>query len=462
MHDGTSNGFAASFDKIAQTHPDRVAIDFHDATYTYSQIRDLAAVFAIKMRAAGVGEKTIVQSASTDPVILLPAMLAATVIGARFATPATIHDTENSDPKCVLTTSDAQAADGVKILVVDPSFSPALFEREAKNAVWEGIHTHRRNLRLWHHAKPVCVNLAQYSLIYAKIQTNTETLDVVPKIAVLHEPASWRYLVRAAAALSAGSILIDITDLATVLAAKPDFVSGTCNTLKALMETKSNTALSPRAELSDPELWRAQVSTLARRFEALFVTFEHQEFGLLNCGIYDFSDFGFLEYDVGPLAPKPVTIVDAQGVDIVGQKPGYVAVTSTSGDRRLTGYVGGWGANNDLRILGLEGSEETELAQNVDLALVDAVLRSVDGIEDAASFESPKAEAEELLAFAVFSDESNRSQSTELARHNCQQFFGSSGSPIKIWTLNSIPKMADGKPDRNKCRNLIKDALKKA
>ncbi len=466
MNDGTPHGLAAAFDKAAQAHPDRLAFEFDGGAYSYKQLRDLAAAFAIKMNAANVDARTVVQAASIDPAIVLPAMLATAALGARFATPTLLNDAGNADPRCILTTTDEHIEGNASILKIDQSFSPAKFERAEKELIWDRVQASRPCLRILHNAKPVCINLEHYFCVQTSNTIDDKASDSIPKIAILHSPANWRYLVRASAVFVIGGILIDAVDTVTVLTARPDLVSGTCTSLKIfleLLEAEYQGVHLPRVEVSDQELWRADIAKLTARFETLFITFEHHDFGLLNRGAYVLSQFGTLEYEVCAPALSPLAIVDAHGTDVAGQIPGYVFAANSNGDVVPTGYVCGWGANNELRVLGFDGfGGAPKSAQDLYLALVDAVLRSVDGIEDAASFRSPKRDAGELLAFAVFRDEKNRAQASELARHYCQKYFGDSGTPSKIWTLNVIPKMPDGRPNRDQCSGLIKDALGKA
>jgi acyl-CoA synthetase (AMP-forming)/AMP-acid ligase II len=124
------------------------------------------------------------------------------------------------------------------------------------------------------------------------------------------------------------------------------------------------------------------------------------------------------------------------------------------------GDIGRFTADGALEILSRTGTDLLNFdGIKLNAAIIDAILTSVDGILGAATLQSPKANSSEVVAFAEFAPGTNRMQTVEFARKACSDAFGPTVAPVRIWSINTIPRKTDGSPDREECANLLRQAI---
>ena len=90
-----------------------------------------------------------------------------------------------------------------------------------------------------------------------------------------------------------------------------------------------------------------------------------------------------------------------------------------------------------------------------ELEMVEALLRSIQGINDAVVFSSPKASVSGNVAFLLFEDGVNKLQLFELAKKFCREQLGEAFVPVRMWPVEAIPKTKAGAPDRQACQDRI-------
>ncbi len=152
----------------------------------------------------------------------------------------------------------------------------------------------------------------------------------------------------------------------------------------------------------------------------------------------------------------------AEGVVLVAGRSGAVAEC-------LAGWAGGrfrelrlWGKAGDLPLevfervsdgADLEGDRGAEAAL---FDLLDQLFREIDGVADAMTFMAPKAgKPDRLTAFLTLALGADLPQVTSEAKIAALRLGGRAAVPGRFLLGDALPRLADGLPDREACRDRV-------
>lgn len=152
----------------------------------------------------------------------------------------------------------------------------------------------------------------------------------------------------------------------------------------------------------------------------------------------------------------------AEGVVLVAGR--FRAVTES-----LKGWTGSrfrelrlWGTAGDLPLTAFErvsaGADPGAArgADRVPFDLLDQLFRQVEGIADAMSFTLPKpGRPDRLTVFLILSPGADLPQVTSEAKIAALRLGGPGAVPGRFLVAKALPRLADGSPDREACRNRV-------
>lgn len=431
----------------AMTRPDQAALAFPDITFSYSQLRSLVESFALRFRAAGLTPGAPLHIRSEDSAVALPATLAAALLGHPV--------TSQPIPEAVVVT-DTPMPTGAHILV-DASFSPALFAETDRKAIWDLAV--RKDDTPWFHCpksdigdQQPSVALSQATMVERAMAIKTTLSQGLAKVAVLCPPTSYHGLSRRLATLLGGGVLLEmgpwsflrenaVTDVILPAAATP-----------ALLAYSDGDETEARCEILGPRLANSETTALLRVFREVSVVLDLAQTGAAIATTTSRSGHGagtrqdiFIKTDILDLAGLPA-------------KLGRLRLWLDQGSGHwLAPGLCARQTDHGIDLLGPAQGDETILVAgtHLDAALLDAVISATDGIEAAVAFASPKAGHDEVLVFAIFEDSVNRYQVVRRVEIACRDAFGASAVPSRIRPIEAIPLLSDGRPDRKACAEMI-------
>ncbi len=103
-----------------------------------------------------------------------------------------------------------------------------------------------------------------------------------------------------------------------------------------------------------------------------------------------------------------------------------------------------------------ESGPPPDQAPSLHLDLLDQLLREVEGVTDAISFLAPKAgKPDRLTAFLALVPGADLPRVTSEARIAALRLGGREAVPQRFLVADALPRLADGRPDRDACRALV-------
>lgn len=457
--------------KTAAAHGDRPALAFPDRSFTHDQVRRLGAAFATRMAEAGIGPDSLVHVASQDASVAVAAMLGAARLGA-----SVIQIGEGAKPPAELSVTHTLFAEGETAMIrgrpviVGASWSPAEnAETEVAasdpDAPWLYVHTSGTT------GLPKFVALSQRMVV----DRSRAVADDFPPggNAVLLYPVGTRpWLARVFAILVNGGTLCIGFAPEEWHARQIDLVSGSRTQFHAVM-ISGLAARLPRAEVIGARLPKVEALQLLAQFEIVDDTFGSSETSKCISTLWR-MDSGNEAVATCKLRDSAVELVNAAGQPVQEGSDGILRIRN--GYMVRDGYVGdpvataeafrdGWFYPGDVgsvddagvfqfrnrmdHIVNIEGAK-------VNAYTVDMVFRATRGIRDAIVFRNPKPGAiDELFAFVVFDQQTNRIQAIESAKYAIRERFGQRLVPRVIRPVAGIPRKQDGTPDRQACADII-------
>ncbi len=437
---------AERFLEAATARPDHPALVFPDVTFTYGNLRDLAATFALRFTEAGLDRSKTLRIVSEDPAVALPALLAAALLGV----PVSTGPGEEAGAQVAIVTR-ALPAEMPQILV-DLSFSPANFDQERKTEAWMS-RSADANEPWFHSPSPSEAGPGPvFGLSQAEIVARTDAVASIlsgdaARLAVLFPPASYHGLTRRLAALLAGGTVLELP--ASQL---PDArgVTGVCAPVTAASFLASaGMPEGPVCELAGLRLSRDETASLLRGFRQVSLVLDLAETGPVLVTTAANAPGGV---ETAQTLLQTVEIVDSSGAPaMIGRlrigdadcaiRPGIVA-------RRI---------DDALELLGpATGTDALKVEDRVlDAAVIDALIASTEGVVAAVAFANPKPGHDDLLALVIFEEGVNRYQVVARAEQACRDALGAAAVPARMRPISEIPLRADGAPDRAACAEMI-------
>ena len=481
MSETDSTTISRAFLKVVEQAPDRAALVFQDEVYTYAMLHDLAAAFAIRLREAGVGAQSTVQVHVNDLAVVMGALLATSCLGARFAEQSITGKLPLDRPITHRIVAKAQA-DLENQVVVDQSFSPANFSREEKSAIWQASAVDANAPWIIVATSgttglPKAVALSQQLVCRRSFAVRYDFEAGKTRFASLFPYPSRPFLARGMAAILGGATIVERGTWAFWQDTNVTMVSGSLAQVRSALDIPAGASPLPKLEIIGAKLATEEAAGLLAHFAIVDDTYGATETSKSWSNLYTRGADGALVVRGQPVSAQ-FEIVDENGKPVEAGTPGTLRVKSEcaaraylfageSGEDLLQdgwfypGDIGRFGPEGNLDIIGRDSADVISIKSNkINGKLIDFVLESIDGIVAAAAFASPKAGADEILAFIEFEEGQNMAQSIELARHTCRERLGPDYVPAKLWPINRLPRAKNGAVDRVECANLIMAAIK--
>jgi acyl-coenzyme A synthetase/AMP-(fatty) acid ligase len=480
LHDEPA--IAALFETIAQEAPDRPALVMAETVYSYGMLLALAKAFAIKLAAAGVDSSATIQLETRDLPVVMASLLASAALGARLAENAVVGELLGARPVThrLFTAPPAQPTASGQTVLIDASWSPAevlpqadtRFARTqgATDAPWLLLATSGTT------GLPKVVGLSQRLVLRRSMAVSDEFVAGKTRFASLFSYDCRPFFARAMAALLNGATIVDRGDWPFWIASGVNRVSGSLKQVKSLVIDGDADRKIAVVEVSGAKISEAEALNLLRYFDLVDDTYGATETSKSFSNLLSRAADGTLRKTGAP-RDSLIEIVDADGKPVGPMQTGEIRVRNSycvtaylfnqSGEMAALkdgyfypGDIGRFAENGTLEIIARAGRDVLNFdGVKLNAGVVDHLLASVEGIIAAAAFQSPKADRNEVIAFAQFEEGSNRIQLAELARKACADALGAKITPARVWPITAIPRKADGTPDRAQCAALILEAL---
>ncbi len=483
MTEYSQNLVATRFLQRATENPERPAVVFTDITYSFGMIRELAATFAIKLADIGIDENSTLQLKTNDLPVVLGALLACSILGTRLVEEAVSEKTDTGFPvtHTLVTSSSINAPNRI---VVDETWSPANFEPGERVRAWtEGkadacspwliVRTSTTK------SFPNIVGLSQ-EIVTARSDALTNDFKTdETRFVSLFPYSSFRFFARAIAALLAGATIVDHGPWQFWVEAGVNLISGSSEVMEVLIKDGPHQPKIAMSEVTGAKLSAKDATSILHSFEMIDDAYDPVETGKSYSNLHILGSGGKVEtrgiscgstIEILSGAEKPISSDISGSVRIKSALSAERYLFTLSGVRKVlqdgwfvTGDLALWGAHETL-IMG--GRTDADLLRFGDIKvkaeIVDKTITSVEGIEDAVAFVSPKPESNEIIAFVVFEEDVNRAQLGELAKMACRDQFGDDAAPAKIWPIDAVPRHPDGRADRDQCAAMIIRAASRA
>ena len=480
------NPIATVFERGAQTCLDQAAVVLSDADLTYEMLLSLARSFAIKLAQEGVGAGSTLQLETRDLPVVLASLLATAALGARLAEGAVTRNLSGPYPVThrIYTAAPDEPDVESKAIIIDDTWSPALvldghsggpFAQADLDldAPWLLLATSGTT------GIPKIVGLTQRQVLRRSLAVSDEFLAGKTRFATLFPYDCRPFFARALAALLNGATLVDRGDWDFWIQKGVNRISGSLKQVKSLELDGISGVKLPVVEVSGAKITAKDATAILQHFEAIDDTYGATETSKSFSNILTLAQDNTLRQKGAP-RDSVVEIVDQDGIQLPALQTGAVRVRNSycateylfnvSGDLSVLkdgyfypGDIGRFTKDGALEILARASGNVLNFdGVKLNAAVIDALLTSVDGIIGAAALQSPKADSNEVVAFAEFAEGTNRLQTAELARKACADALGPKITPVRIWPINTIPRNKDGSPDREECANLLRAAIAKA
>ncbi|MBF9060078.1 AMP-binding protein [Rhodobacterales bacterium HKCCSP123] len=435
--------------------------------------------FADRIRALGIPRGGLIAVNTGDIVVSLATMLASSLLGIRLVVAShTLAGSRLFKPDLFLKSPEAKGSARVDFEVIDESWYPhpsaALtddFEGpETPEADWLYLHTSGTT------GQPKYFALSESCVLSRSRAVFFDFPEAQITLATTYKVGARPFFARATAALLRGCAIVEGDDPEFWLNSGVNFVSGSPSQLSRLLQgitlpRKFECLETAGAPLSDK---------LAHEFLSLFerVTdiYGAGETNKTYVNVVSVGPEGRLQTGGFAVPGSTVQIVDDTGYP---QDPGKVGKVRVRNNHMISGYLEsgghesspfleGWfypgdlGCIDALGALHITGRTDDVLnigGYKINANLVDAIVRSVPGVEDAISIRNPIPGAiNPVLVFVVFKDPDDPSAVAgvvEQIRQRCHLDLSLLLGISAIREIGEVPYNEAGKPSRRLCEEMV-------
>ncbi len=464
-----------AFLATAERTPDFLAVIDDRGAFNHAQMARIVRAFAQRMKGAGIARDSLVAIASDDILVALPAMLATALIGARWV--AAKHAAAVSaveQPSHFLASGEAAEATDPAYTLIDDSWARedrqmAAFDPGAEtvdtDAPWLYFSTSGTT------GTPKILTLSQAVMSRRLAALGDDFVERKTVFCGLFPCSAPPYVTFTLAAMINGCTILRSRDFALWQAAGMNLLHGSVKQVSDLLGQTVLPQKLPQVHVGGAKtpdrLARHLLQSFDRVIEVYASTESNRSFKTEKAVAGD----GGIR-NIGRPLDSEIEIVDDAGrvcakgeIGFVRVRNGYLAdgylnnpeaqAKSFRDGWFYTGDLGSWGAEGALRIAGRSGDVINLGGVKINVAEVDELLKSVDGIADAVSFENAAAgDVSELLAFVIFDDGVDAQACTERAAALCLSQLGKLRMPQRLVPVNAIPRALDGGAQRFMCKTI--------
>lgn len=470
------HSFAAAFARVALSRPHNPAIVTEAGTVGYGQLLMGSIAVARRLRGLGVDRRSTIALNTGDPVISVACLIASSLLGCRLVTAGAILSKHKViRPTHFLRTLDAKGKEGAGFIEIDQSWFGEDVSPSDDEAAFEGYGDADDPWLILHTSgttgRPKFMALS-HRIVADRTRAIAEDFPTGRVTCVLlFKPTSRPYFARAIGALQNGCTIVDSVDTAfwknsgvtTVFCSPSQFET---------FRTRYGIAHRFRkVEISGARLEDDMVRVLARNFDEIVDIYGASETNKSFANLVSLGADGTIKRK-GRRLDSSVEIVDASGRPVV---PGETGTVRVRNGYMVSGYINdpeatetnfreGWFLPGDLARWGPEGAldvvgRDDELFSfggiKLDARLIDEIMRSVAGVEDAICVKSPKKHRNEVIGFVVFAEGANKAICESNIRKAYRDHTGLPAFLGRIHEIDRIPYTDEGRPMRETCRRLI-------
>ncbi|WP_291835317.1 AMP-binding protein [Limimaricola sp.] len=468
---------AAALAAMAAHQPAVPALVFPDVEISYRNLWRLSQAFAVRLAEAGVGPGALVALDGNETATVTALLMATSLLGARFLQ----GGPEPLDASLSVThrvhTADRAGAAPAGSLLIGPDWSPTALTLEGPGApVFPGAADADADWLIVHTSGttgyPKYLALSQRMVTDRSLAVAYDFDGRNTRFVSLFPSTSRPFFARICAALMHGSTLVDGVAPADWHRFGVTMVCASQPQIRTALAGGTLAHRCPKLEISGAPLSLDEAGRLLDSFETVDDVYGASETNKSHINRMTRPADGQIRV-MGVQTGCEIEIVDEAGNPVPQGQPGLVRVRNSylargylnAPEAQARAFRDGWFHPGDIGYLTATGalrivSRDDDVINIGGLKLeamaIDAILREVDGILDAACFMNPKPGAPaELFAFVVFAPDCNRLQAVATAKYRCREGAGPAFVPRVIQGVAGIPRRADGRPNRTECAALI-------
>lgn len=479
-------GIGAQFADIARRHPDFPAMVLGGVMVDYRQFWRIVQAFARRMRGLGIDGQSVVALHTSDALVSVATLLASSLLGAQFVIAgANLARVKALKPTHFLRSLETTEGRKLKFHPIDESWQPSLdgateFDTGEFGPVdltrpWLAQHTSGST------GVPKYLSLSQRIVLDRTRAIAGDFPKMTTTVAMLFACTSRPFQARAIGALLHCCTIVIGNDIGLWRKWGVNYVCGSPLQVADRFREITPGRKFRRVETSGGRLTDADALVMLAHFDTVidvygasetnksFITLvtQNPDGSIRRTGRKLDSEIEIVDRDGQPVGPGGSGLVRVRNPYLVSgyvDEPEKTALSFRDGWFH-PGDIGTWTADGALEILGREDDLLSIGGVKIYAGLIDMIMSTVPGVQEAICFKNPKAGAvEQLLAFVRFDKLVNRSECIEAIRQAIQDRFGVVLSIGNVHEINKIPRDENGKPQRALAQKMIleKAALRAA
>ena len=467
---------AMCFARAARSHPELEAVVAADLSLSYAKLWRISCGFAVKMQALSIDRSATVAVHTTDMVVAIATMFAASLLGARYVTlEQNLYTDGIISPTHCLRSPEVEPLGGIDYLTIDASWSLAapldivasehhFPGNENESDPWWVLHTSGTT------GRPKYLIISQKAVYDRSMAVRGEFTPMVTRFCPLFPCFTRPFFVRATAALLNSCTIIDSVDISFIQAQRVNLI---CGSPRAAVEWLGNRTISPRIPLlqvSGQKLSEASAIKLLDSFETVEDVYGSSETNKSFVNEKQLQGDNLVTF--GRPQDSEVEIIDENGKRCaMGQKGtvrirngymanAYIAEPAASAQAFRDGWfypgdIGHWGPQGELLITARIDDVINLGGVKIDPFEVEAILMSTHGVNAAVVFADPiEMSPPRLVAMLMLSTNVSPDVCVAEAHSRCHSKLGEAMTPHMIYVVPHIPLNADGNPNRSECLNM--------
>ena len=467
-----------SFARVAKSNPELEAVVAADLRLTYAKLWRITCGFAVKMQELSIDRTSTVAVHTTDMIVSLATMLAASLLGARYvALERRLYADNIVAPTHCIRSPEVQPFSGIDYMMIGADWAlaaPAEIVSDEcslpgyadSSDPWWILHTSGTT------GRPKYLIISQKTVYDRSLAVRKDFVPAVTRFCPIFPCFSRPFFVRATAALLNGCTIIDSIEVSFILAQRTNLV---CGSPRATLEWLGGRTISPRIpvlQVSGNKLSDAGATELLRSFEVVEDVYGSSETNksfvnekrldgerLITVGRPQDSDVEIVGDDGKPCSTGENGMVRIRNGYMANA---YIAEPAASARAFRDGWfypgdIGYWGNSGELVVNGRVDDLINLGGVKIDPLEVEAALKSADGISAAAVFADPvELTPPRLVAMITLSKGSSPDVCVAQAHSRCTENLGDARTPHIIYVVPQIPMNIDDTPNRSECRIMAK------
>mmetsp|Transcript_3359 Transcript_3359/g.5810 ORF Transcript_3359/g.5810 Transcript_3359/m.5810 type:complete len:443 (+) Transcript_3359:983-2311(+) len=430
------------------------------------------------MQDLGIGRGSIVAVNSFDMLTTMTCLVATSLLGARLITANKLLARDKViKPTHFLRSEEATGTDKVAFEVMDATWHPSETTRSAIDNFpgcasdqddWMYLHTSGTTGKPKYIAMSEAIVRDRSAAVVDNFPRRATTMGIT--FAAHSRP----FYARAAASLMQACAIVESTLLEDWLSTGVNVVCASPGQIAFMMKDQTLERKIGRLEVSGAKLSKSMLLDLLRNFRTVVDVYGATETNKSFETIHSLNENGVL-VSKGHRRDVEVEILAEDGSTCGTGEMGHVRVRnhylvdgylnapeatekSFRGGWFYPGDLATWGHNGELVIIGRDDDLINVGGYKMNAGMLDLFFAAVPGISEAIVFRNPKPDAVDLvLVWAVFEDDVAVSDIATAACALAADRLGILIMPTAVRAVGSIPRTADGDPDRKACVAMVRE-----